>query len=131
MHFFSPSTITFSNSKVVTTPSRRSWMEGCNSRSASAARSTVLWFSHNPWQPVDGVLMEDLAQNGPRQRQTLVAVPIVLNALVCSEKFPIPRVRAVPLRERFFGIVRRQDGQVGGVEDSVLVFDQEWPHLIT
>src|SRR3984893_1160884 len=75
--------------------------------------------------------MKDLAQNKLGQRETLVAVPFVLDGLNRSEEFPIALVGLVPLCERLVGIVFRQDDQVGRIEDAVLVFDQKSPHLVT
>ena len=86
-----------------------------NSRPVWAARSTVLWFPHNPRQPVDSVVMEDLARNRSRQRETLVAVPLVLNGLLRREEFPTALINVVPLCERLSGIVLRQDDQVGRI----------------
>jgi hypothetical protein len=42
---------------------------------------TVLWFPHDPRQPVDGIVMKDLAQDKLGQRETLVAVSFVFDGL--------------------------------------------------
>src|SRR5579862_960992 len=85
--------------------------------------SALLRFSHYPRQPVDRIVMEDLAQNRLRQRETLVVVSHVLHLLVRGEEFPIALVSLIRFRQRLFGIVLRHDNQVGSIEDAVLVFD--------
>ena|ERR1039458_4384899 len=87
------------------------------------AGATLLWLPHHPRQPADGVVMEYPFENRPGQRQTLVAVSLVLDRLVGSEEFPIALISLVALRERLCGIVFRHDDQVGRIEDAVLVLD--------
>src|SRR6516162_8467239 len=90
--------------------------------SCLTCRSEGIISPKNSRQPVGGVIVKDLAQDRPRQCQTLVTVTHVLDALVGGEEFPVTRIGVAELGERILGLRSRQHDEVRRVEHAVLVF---------
>ena len=93
-------------------------------------RSRLQWTLRNPGQPANGVVMENLAQNGIGQRETLIAAAFEFDGLASGKELPIARISIVPARQRLLRIVVRHHPEVGRIKDAVLVLDQEGPHLV-
>src|SRR5271157_5712021 len=100
--------------------------EGPPSRGQQGAdRCHPLFSPLNPRQPVDGVVVKNLAEHRLRQGKPLVGVTQVLDGVVCGKELAIAPVGVCPILHCIPGVVIGHDHQVGSVEDAVLVLDQE------
>ena len=80
-------------------------------------------------EPAERILSEDLPQDSRGQIQAAGPTPRVLHLVAAGEELPVAIVSGLHRPRRGRGVAVAE-GEVGRVEDAVLIPDQEFPGLI-
>src|SRR5690349_5805695 len=98
-----------------------SWHQNSLPRHYSVERLSG-WLK-NSWEPLDRIIMVDLAQDGRRQSQPLNRLTLILNHIVSSEVPPLISVRLFPEHLRSPSVARRIELMVvvGCIDKTILI----------